>query len=228
MAVAAERTSATSQAAAAGQPRQGEQIPTQTNVTVSVMDSFVPTIPEASTDAIEAKFPHKTLTKIEGQPTYADFFRLREELYRNALSSKSLFGGGNHGHLGACMDALTYSIETGGVNWTVPDSAGMFPLFPAGATDDRKKQIIAKFVRDETGIKVTNATVNLLRNQLIEAVDKDYFMELYDNLFRSDRMKPVNFLAHILKHYAVINDDVLEENTKQFNEPPNMSLPINV
>ena len=91
--------------------------------------------------------------------TYANFFRLRKELYRNALSSKSPFGGGNHGHLGACMGALTYSIETGGVNWTVPDSAGMFPLFPAGATDDRKKQIIAEFVRDETGINFTDATV---------------------------------------------------------------------
>ena len=135
-----ERTSGTSLAAASGQPRQAEPTITQTNVTVSVMDSFVPTIPEPSTDAIEAKFPHKTLTKIEGQPTYADFFCLREELYRNALSSKPPFGGGNHGHLGACMDPVTYVIETGGSSWTVPASAGMFPLFPAGATDDEKNK----------------------------------------------------------------------------------------
>ena len=37
------------------------------------MDTFVPVILEPSSDAIETKFPHKTLTKIEGQPTYADF-----------------------------------------------------------------------------------------------------------------------------------------------------------
>ena len=223
-----ERTSATSQAAAAGQARRRDQNNNQTNVTVSVMDSFVPTIPEASTDAIESKFPHKHLTKIEGQPSYTEFFRLREELYRNALSSKSPFGGGKHGHLGACMDAPTYSITTGGVNWTVPESAGMFPFFPPGATDDTKKQIIAEFVRDETGIKVTDATINLLRNQLIEAVDEDYYMELYDNLFRYDRIEPVVFLEHILKHYAVIDDDVLEANTKEFNNPPDMSLPIDI
>ena len=192
------------------------------------MDSFVPTIPEPATDAIEAKFPHKTLTKVEGQSTYVDFFILREELYRNALSSKSPFGGGNHGHIGACMDEVTYTITTGGDKWTIPATAGMFPAFPAGANDDQKKQLIAEFVRDETGIKIANATINLLRNQLIEAIDEDYYMELYDPMFRYDHINPMDFLAHILKHYAVIDDDVLEDNTKQFNEAPTMFLPIDV
>jgi len=41
-----------------------------TNTTISAMDSFIPTIPEVSADDIEAKFPHKVLTKIKGQPTY--------------------------------------------------------------------------------------------------------------------------------------------------------------
>ena len=147
------------------------------------MDSFVPTIPEPSTDAIEAKLPHKTLTKIEGQPIYADLFLLREELYRNALSSKFPFGGRNHGHLGAAMDPMTYTIETGGAIWNVPTTAVMFPIFPAGANDNKKKRLIAEFVRDETGIKIAEATINLLRNQLLEAVDEEYYMELYDNIF---------------------------------------------
>ena len=96
-------------------PAQANPSAAQTNVTVSVMDTFVPIIPEPSADAIEAKFPHKTLTKIEGQPTYADFHLIREEIFRNALSSKSPFGGGKHGHKGACTNTLTYTIETGGV-----------------------------------------------------------------------------------------------------------------
>ena len=56
-----QATAATGAAAAPAATPSG-----QTNVTVSVMDSFVPTIPEASADAIEAEFPHKTLSKIEG------------------------------------------------------------------------------------------------------------------------------------------------------------------
>jgi len=61
------------------------------NVTISVMDSFIPTILEVSADDIDTKFPHKVLTKIEGQPTCAGFFKLLEEIYQNALTSKSPF-----------------------------------------------------------------------------------------------------------------------------------------
>ena len=199
----------------------------QTNVTVSVMDTFVPVILEPSSDAIETKFPHKTLTKIEGQPTYADFHIIREESFRNALSSKSPFGGGNHGHKGACTDALTYTTESG-VAWNVPATAGIFPVFPPGATNDEKRIIIAEFVRNETGIKVAEATINLLRNQLLEAVDEDYYMELYDDVFRYDRVSIPAFLDHILQYYAEIDDETLEKNKKEFEEPPDISTPIDV
>ena len=192
------------------------------------MDSYVPSIPEPSSDDIEAKFPHKTLTKIEGQPTYADFHQLREELYRNALSAKSPFGGGNHGHLGAVMDGLTYTIESGGSTWTVPTTGGMFPTFPTNADDATKKRRIAEFVRDETGIKTNKCVVNLLRNQLLEAIDEEFYMELYNDVFRYDRIDPADFLSHILKYYAVIDDDVLEDNKKEFEQPPNMSQPIDL
>ena len=192
------------------------------------MDSFVPTIPEPSTDAIEAKFPHNILTKIEGSPTYAYFHLMRKELYRNALSSKSPFGGGNHGHIGACMDPTAFTIETDGATWNVPTTAGMFPTFPTRATDNDKKRIVSKFVRDKSGIKIAEATINLLRNLLLDAVDEEYYMELYDNMYRYDRVKPADFLAHILKYYAMIDDDVLEVNKREFEEPPDMSAPIDI
>ena len=173
--------------------------PAATNFTVSVMDTYVPVIVEPSADAIEAKFPHKTLTKIEGEPTYNDFHLLREESFRNALSSKSPFGGGNHGHKGACTTPITYTIETGGAAWNVPATQGVFPTFPPGATDDEKRIVIAEFVRDETGIKTADVTINLLRNQLLEAVDEEYYMELYDDIFCCDRVSSSAFLDHILQ-----------------------------
>ena len=126
------------------------------------------------------------------------------------------------------MDGITYTIETGGATWTVPATSGMFPTFPPNSNDATKKRIIAEFVRDETGIKTAEVTINLLRNQLIEAVDEEYYMELYDNIFRYDRVNPADFLAHILKYYAVIDDDVLEANKKEFEEAPDMSQPIDV
>lgn len=126
------------------------------------------------------------------------------------------------------MDEMLYTIETNGDKWSVPSTAGMFPIFPAGSDDDYKKRLIAEFVRDETGIKTAETTINLLRNQLLEAIDEDYYMELYDNIYRYDRIKPAEFLDHILKYYAVIDDEVLEHNKTQFDEAPDMSLPIDI
>ncbi len=126
------------------------------------------------------------------------------------------------------MDGITYTIESGGSAWTVPATGGMFPTFPTNANDATKKRRIAEFVRDETGIKTHECTVNLLRNQLLEAVDEEYYMELYDNIFRYDRVNPADFLSHILKYYAVIDDDVLEDNKKEFKQPSDMSQPIDL
>lgn len=225
--VAATRTAGNAAGAAAPAPAAA-RARAQTNVTVSVMDTFVPVILEPSSDAIEAKFPHKTLTKIEGEPTYDDFLLLREESFRNALSSKSPFGGGNHGHKGACTAPATYAIETGGAAWTIPATRGILPTFPTGSTDDQKRVIIAEFVRDETGIKTAEVTINLLRNQLLAAVDEEYYMELYDDVFRYDRVEPAAFLDHILTCYAELDDELVEKNKKEFEEPPDMSKPIDV
>ncbi len=95
-------------------------------------------------------------------------------------------------------------------------------------TDDQKRIIIAEFVRDETGIKTADVTINLLRNQLLEAADKEYYMELYDDIFRYNWVSPAAFLDHILKCYAELDDETLEKNKKEFEEPPDMSKPINV
>ena len=230
MVAGAANVGAAARAATAGNATNPPTNPpaAHTNVTVSVMDTFVPVIVEPSADAIEAKFPHKTLTKIEGEPTYNDFHLLREESFRNALSSKSPFGGGNHGHKGACTTPITYTIETGGAAWNVPATQGVFPTFPPGATDDEKRIVIAEFVRDEMGIKTADVTVNLLRNQLLEAVDEEYYMELYDDVFRYDRVSPSEFLDHILTCYAELDDETLEKNKKEFDEPPDMSKPIDV
>jgi hypothetical protein len=48
-------------------------------------------------------------TKITGEPTYDDIRQLRTTIYQNAASVNTHLGGGNHGHLGMVMPALTYA-----------------------------------------------------------------------------------------------------------------------
>ena len=48
-------------------------------------------------------------TKITGEPTYDDIRQLRTIIYQNAASVSTNLGGGNHGHLGMVMPAITYA-----------------------------------------------------------------------------------------------------------------------
>ena len=132
------------------------------NVTVSVMDSFIPTIPDANPKGTERKFKYSTLTKIEGEPYYGRMCIACEELCRNAIAIKSTFGGGNHGHLGSVSKPALYHTESGH-NWTVSASGGVYPVFPAGATNDDKKKEVEEFIDRETYIKVADMVEEILR-----------------------------------------------------------------
>jgi hypothetical protein len=48
-------------------------------------------------------------TKIGGEPSYDDIRQLRTIIYQNAASFNTNLGGGNHGHLGMVMPAVTYA-----------------------------------------------------------------------------------------------------------------------
>ena len=93
---------------------------------------------------------------------------LEEELVSNALTSKVRFGGGKNRCLGIVYDNTKFRIESGGVDWEVPESQGAYPNFPADATDDEKKVIISDSILDEHDILVVEAMEELLKNQLIK------------------------------------------------------------
>ena len=83
------------------------------------------------------------------------------------------------------------------------------------ATDNEKRIIIAEFVRDKTGIKTANVTINLLRNQLLEAVDEEYYIELYNDVFRYNCVSSATFLNHILKCYTELDNKTLHLKLKK-------------
>ena len=79
-------------------------------VTVSMMDTFIPTIPEVSAEALAARFKTSSLTQIDGPPTHSDMYD-SDEIYRNCLAVKSIFGGGKHGCMGMMMVDDLYLVE---------------------------------------------------------------------------------------------------------------------
>ena len=67
---------------------------------------------------------------------------------RNARVVKSSFGGGKHDHKGLVLRDATY-VQLAGVLFAVSASKGAHPTITAGATDDKKKIVIAEFIQSE-------------------------------------------------------------------------------
>ena len=76
--------------------------------------------------------------------------------------AKVSFGGGKKGCLGCVYKNTKFRVEAG-VNRMVPATQGAFPIFPANATDNKKKKLITEFIRDENDILVIEAVEELLK-----------------------------------------------------------------
>ena len=193
----------------------------------SPFDTFIPKIPEVKAEDIKARFKIQTLPEIEGEPYYEALDDTREWLARNAMAVETSFGGGDHGHLGLVETGVIYQTLTGHA-WYIPTTQGIFPIFAQGATNAEKRDEVAKFIVREGDIKKAKLTEELLRNQLLKAVEEKYYLELKDRTFRYDRVKLNVLLAHLFKHYGKIDEMLISQNKETFNQPPDMSQPIDV
>ena len=62
-----------------------------------------------SVDDVVAKFPMKTMPKIDGEPNYRNINTMMQLLYDKAASLLSPLGGGQHGHIGIIMTPKLYT-----------------------------------------------------------------------------------------------------------------------
>jgi hypothetical protein len=100
-------------------------------------------------DELIASFPHSSLPKVTGAPTFEDLKIIRCLLNTSATSVSSYEGGGLHGHLGIIMANDEYFAVT--------------PyMFPAPANPGAMATIVAGMT--ETHIRETNrAHVEVMR-----------------------------------------------------------------
>ena len=205
----------------------GDPPPPNINVTVdgAGLDTYIPAIPEVRETDIQQQFKVKILTPIEGRPSFDAMQTCERELSRNALAIKVPFGGGKRGCLGLVCSAEVF-LDEAGVPWEVPETEGAYPTFPDGATTHDKKKVISDFIEREKGIKTVEVTEELLKGQFLEAVDEDYVVELKEDLREYDGVPLRKMLRHVKDKYAKMDDDVLTALMAEFDEPPDMSLPI--
>lgn len=198
----------------------------RTNVLASsALDNVIPVIKEPKEADIVTKFKYKQLDKVDGEPKYPQLVELRRQLARNARAIKSSFGGGKHGHEGLVLRPQTY-LQRANAAFTVPASKGAYPTFIGGATDDKKKVAIAEFILSETDILKAETCDELLKNQLLDAVEEKYLRELRDRYSEYDDKSVLELLDHLFANYAKMDDPTINRNMERFNEPPDMDSPI--
>jgi hypothetical protein len=84
-------------------------------------------------DELIAGFPHSSLTKVTGEPTFKYIKVIRRLLNTNAMSVSSYVGGGRHGHLGIIMRNEEYFAIAADV-FPLPDNPGASPEVVVGMT----------------------------------------------------------------------------------------------
>jgi hypothetical protein len=84
-------------------------------------------------DELIAGFPHSSLPKVTGEPSFEDLKVIRRLLNTNATSVSSYVGGGSHGHLGIIMTNEEYFAIAADV-FPLPDNLGASPEVVAGMT----------------------------------------------------------------------------------------------
>ena len=147
------------------------------NVTVSAMDSFIPTIPDANPEGIERRFKYSTLTKIEGgvilQTDVHSVQRTFPQCDRDQVNVRR-------------RKAWKYWVRIQSVTLSYIVRAQLDPVFSAGATNDEKKKEVAEFIDRETYIRVAEMAEEHLKNQFLEAINKEYITELRQGVLRYD------------------------------------------
>jgi hypothetical protein len=78
---------------------------------------------ESTLDELVAGFPHSSLPKVTGEPTFEELKVIWRLLNTNAMSVSSYVGGGRHGHLGIIMTNKEYFSIAAHV-FPVPNNPG--------------------------------------------------------------------------------------------------------
>lgn len=179
-------------------------------------------LPEGKYDDV---FIHKTLTKIEGKPTYATLKENYKKLRANAHSIDSDLGGGEHGHLGVMMSAADYTELTGN-QWTEPVYPGGKPTIPAGTLPAEKGYLCKMHQIEMDEWRACHYIKKALRKQILQAIDKEYYADLINKTTGIVDMSPYDIMEHLMSKYGKITQLDIEKNNAIMLKPYDPNEPI--
>jgi hypothetical protein len=171
-------------------------------------------------DELIAGFPHSSLLKVTGEPTFEDLKVIWRLLNINATSAVSYEGGGRHGHLGIIMTNEEYFAIAVNV-FPVPNNPGLLAAAVAGMT----AAVIAETTRlhrEATQVYRTYHNVDqAIKKLIIESFEDAYLNALSDKIVGYANYTSLQLLTHLLTYYAMIAPTELTQNYERLNTPHN-------
>jgi hypothetical protein len=176
-------------------------------------------------DELIAGFPHSSLGKVAGEPTFEDLKVIQRLLNTNAMSVSSYVGGGRHGHLCIIMTNEEYFAIAADV-FPVPDTPGASPEVVAGMM----AAVIAELTglhREETQLYRTYHNVDqAIKKLILEAFDDAYLNALSEEVVGYANCTSLDLLTHVLTFDAMIAPTELTQNYERLNTPYDPNQPI--
>jgi hypothetical protein len=176
-------------------------------------------------DELIAGFPHSSITKATGEPTFEDLKFIRRLLNTNAMSVASYECGGRHGHLGIIMNNEEYFAIAVDV-FPVPANPGPSAAVVMGMM----AAVIAETTRlhrEATQVYRTYHNVDqAIKKLIIESFDDAYLNAFSDEIVGYANCTSLQILTHLLTYYAMIAPTKLTQNYERLNTPYDPNQPI--
>jgi hypothetical protein len=176
-------------------------------------------------DELIAGFPHSSLLKVTGEPTFEDLKVIRRLLNTNDMSVASYEGGGRHGNLGIIMTNEEYfaiAVEV----FPVPNNPGP-PAAVVAVTTAAVIVETTRLHREATQVYRTYHNVDqAIKKLIIKLFDDAYLNALSDEIACSPNCTSLQLLTHLLTNYAMIAPTELTQNYERLNTLYDPNQPI--
>jgi len=177
------------------------------------------------TESIVETFPHPTLPRIEGIPSFASINELQIKLNANAASVQSDLGDGNLGLLYLTVTPTVFNTLSD-TAFVEPANPGQVPIVPAGTSTANAAHIRRLFDEDRRVFREYHNTDRALKSQLIATVDEMYIKALRNRVTGYAQVTTRQLLQHLFDTYGRLNPQDLKLNTDRMNVPYDIHSPI--
>ena len=158
-------------------------------------------------------------SKIHGEPTYEDIRQHRTTIYQNAASVNTHLGGGNHGHLGMVMPAVTYAGLSQTLWLDPPEPPAAVVLAQNAPT---AAQIAEAHRTHAQALKARREFQNLdraLTRLIVENIEPLYLKPFHQPYIGLLGQTTKQILAVLITAYGYILPQELERNYNQLAKP---------